>query len=186
MDINTTELDFITDKLTAALTRPLEERIAQLENDNRQLQEVLKQSNEALAMQSMTLAAQDMKIQELMAELQRSREEQQQEMNVWVYNQYIPLSKPATQAYVVSLTDNHDRAFLSHFIMHTLPKDAPRQLTDEVTQMTQLPEPTKPQAPVIHHHHEAGSASQVFNGDVSGATFSPSPYHNSIDHGREE
>ena len=185
MDINTTELDFITDKLTAAHTRPLEERIAQLENENRQMQELLAQGKEAMAVQGMALAAKDLKIQELMAEVQRLRkEQQQQEMNVWVCQQYIPLSKPATQAYVVNLTDNHDRAFLAHFFMQTLPKDAPRQLTDEVTQMTQLPEPLRPHASVTHNHYEAGSASQVFNGEVSGATFTH-PHH-SIDHGREE
>ena len=185
MDINTSELDFITDKLATALTRPLQERIAQLEKENRQQQELLQQSNEALAVRGMALRAKDLENQALTQEVQTLREQlRQQEMSVWVCQQYIPLSKPATQAYVVNLTDNHDRAFLVHFIMHTLPKDAPRQLTDEVTQMTQLREPMRPQAPVTHNHYEAGSASQVFNGEVSGATFTHP--HNSIDHGREE
>lgn len=139
MNINTTELDFITDKLTTAFMRPLEERIAQLENENRQLGELLQQSKEALAVQGMALAAKERKIQELTQEVQTLREKrQQQELSGWLCQQYIPLWKPATQAYVVNLTDNHDRAFLTHFIMHTLPKDAPRQLTEEVTQMTQL------------------------------------------------
>ena len=139
MEINTNELDFITDKLTAALIRPLEERVAQLEEQNRLLTERVQQGNEAMALQRMALAAKDMEIQRLAAELQQAREQrQQQELNVWCCQQYIPLSKPATQAYVVSLADNHDRAFLAHFFMHTLPKDAPRKLTEEVTQLTQL------------------------------------------------
>ena len=87
--------------------------------------------------------------------------------------QYIPLSKPATQEYVVNITDNHDRALLAHFFMHTLPKDAPKQLTEEVTKMTQLPTRPAPVAPVTHNHYEAGSSAQVFNGDVSASTFNP-------------
>ena len=174
MDINTSELDHITDKLAGALMRPLQERIAQLEEENRNLQGMLDETNHALALQVLALQEAHKKIAEKTEELKRARSEQnQQTLMAVIYHQYIPLSKPATQEYVVNITDNHDRALLAHFFMHTLPKDAPKQLTEEVTKMTQLPTRPAPVAPVTHNHYEAGSSAQVFNGDVSASTFNP-------------
>ncbi len=174
MDINTSELDHITDKLAGALMRPLQERIAQLEGDKQQLMSALDEAKQTLALQALALKNAQDTIAALKDELVCARSEQnQQTLAAIIYHQYIPLSKPATQEYVENTTDHHDRALLAHFFMQTLPKDAPRQLAEEVTRMTQLPTKPTPVAPVTHNHYEAGSSAQVFNGEVSGSTFNP-------------
>lgn len=174
MDLDTSEFDHITDRLVDASLRPLKERMMQIEEENAQLRSALNESKQTMALQALALQKAQDTIASLKEELVRVRSEQnQQTLTAFIYHQYIPLSKPATQEYVVNITDNHDRALLAQFFMQTLPQDAPRQLTDEVRQMTQLPPKPAPAAPVTHNHYEAGSAAQVFNGEVNGSTFNP-------------
>ena len=172
MDINTAELDHITDRLTGALLRPLEERNAQLEQQNMKLQGLLEEANQTIAMQAMALQGAKKTIEELKDEMMRLRTEQnQQTLMTVICRQYIPLSKPATQEYVFNTVDSHDRALLAHFFMQTLSQDVPRQLTEEVRQMTQLPE--KKPTGTTNNYFEAGSGAQVFNGEVHDSSFNP-------------
>ena len=144
MNIDTNELEHITNMLTNAHLVPLQKEI-------QQLKEVLAERDKTVAMMRLAMAAKEMQIQNLTEELEHLQAQQaQEELNVWMCQQFIPLSKQRTQAYVVRIQDAHDRAFLSHFILSSLPQDAPHQLADEVTQMTQLLEPQKEQPSISH------------------------------------
>ncbi len=151
--------------MTDARLQPLRERVEALEAENAELQEVIRIGQQTVAVLQERLALKDLQIQKLQSDLQRLQVNMQgQAMTSLMYQQYIPLSKPAAQQYVLNLTDTHDLAFIGHFITHTLPKDAPRQLTEEVAQLTSLPSPGKNGPSVIH---VAGNYNDVHdNGQV--------------------
>lgn len=172
MDLNTSEFDHITDRLTDAMTRPLMKRIEELEGENKELHEVLEKANHTMAVQTLALNGAQQKIARLEAELARlHKAEAVPTMTALMYQQYIPLSKPATQDYVLHLAEGRDVMFVAHFLQHTLPADAPPQLAEEVKQMTCLPKPVKEASTVVNNTFGQGSSAQVFNSDVNHATF---------------
>ena len=62
MDLNTSEFDHITDRLTDAMTRPLMKRIEELEGENKELHEVLEKANHTMAVQTLALNGAQQKI----------------------------------------------------------------------------------------------------------------------------
>lgn len=173
MNIDTPELQDIIDMVAGARMQPLVDRIEAQEQTIKDLQERLAQTTKTIAMQALAIEAERAQSEALRTEVARLRTEQtKQTLGAMIYSQYIPLSKPATQEYVMRLKDDtRSLTFLCHFITHSLPKDAPRQLEDEVKQMTQLPARTAGQPQSVTNNFAAGSSAQVFNGEVNDPTF---------------
>jgi len=172
MELNKDEFEHITDKLAGAMTRSLQDRIAQLEAEKAELQDLYEQSQKALTVQALALQAAQGRIGQLEDEVSHLRSEQgQQALTSMICAQYIPLSKPATREYVLHLQEGRDVMFVGHFLQHTLPSDVPPQLADEVKRMTCLPEPKSDAPPSVTNNFAAGSSAQVMNGPINNSTF---------------
>lgn len=147
--------------MTDARLQPLRERVAALEAENAELQEVIRMGRQTLAMLQERLALKDLQIQKLQSDLQQVQHDASENMMLQLlYQHYILLCVPAIQDFMLR-TEQRDRSQLIHFLIHSLPEDAPKQMTDEVKKMMRLP--AKTDAATIAH------ADQVILSAESGA-----------------
>ena len=79
MELNKDEFEHITDKLAGAMTRSLQDRIAQLEAEKAELQDLYEQSQKALTVQALALQAAQARIGQLEDEVSHLRSEQGQQ-----------------------------------------------------------------------------------------------------------
>ena len=137
MSQNTDELKLSSD--VASERGVMQERCAQLEKENKQLEEKNAVLKKELMEKEAMLREKEERIKELEGMLIYRTEGKQgwTGQPLVVVNQYYLLDRPKTISYVCSLDADH-RMFAGHMLMHTMPDSTPKQVYDQVTEMTQL------------------------------------------------